>query len=59
MNPLPARLTPALADALGAHPRFVVVSGRGHDARLRPAPHPPFGHLLPGGEGHSENRAAP
>ena len=58
MNPLRARLTPALADTLGAHPRFVV-SGRGHDARLRPVPHPPFGHLLPGGEGHREHRAAP
>jgi len=58
MNPLPARLAPALADTLGAHPRFVV-SGRGRDARRRPVPHPPFGHLLPGGEGHREHRAAP
>jgi mannose-6-phosphate isomerase-like protein (cupin superfamily) len=29
MNPLPARLTPALADTLGAHPRFVEAFAHG------------------------------
>lgn len=29
MNPLPGRLTPALADSLGAHPRFVEAFAHG------------------------------